>query len=278
MRSHWHNRFNSLNDMEPKNRWNTYAAVAATFAGGALIGGGLGYAASQGGDNGEGQPATPTFQADPYYQKSQDFAFPYYTDMLNGKINDYYAPIGQSGSAEFEKMLGLTTRDITNSTNENLVRRGMSRSGVGADVVSRAVGDASTKLRYEDYNRALTGKLNLLQVGSSGLNNVRSAALENQGQVNRFSLGAAGMDMDKYLLTQKQDAADAAMWGDILGSGVSAASSIYGMNTLKDIYGTNKAQDTITSTIGGIDATPEFSYNPAKIDSSALMKYLGINQ
>jgi hypothetical protein len=242
-------------DFKPiERKRHTYAAVAATFAGGALLGGGIGaYASGAFNGSNEEQPATPAWKPDPYVQKVQDFSFPYYTDMLQGKIDPYYAAIGQTGSAEFEKMLGLTTRDITNSANENLVRRGMSRSGVAGDVISRAVGDASTKLRYEDFNRALTGKLNLLQIGSSGLSGVRSAALTNQEQMNDFNMGAAGFDLKKYDLTQQQDAADAAMWGQILGSGVSAATGIYGTNMLSDALKAGTAQNSLTSGLGTID-------------------------
>jgi hypothetical protein len=203
--------------------------------------------------NNDVQVETPKFQADPYYQKTQDFAYPYYTDMLQGKIDPYYSAIGETGSSEFEKMLGLTTRDITNSTNENLVRRGMSRSGVGADLVSKNVADASTKLRYEDYNRALTGKLNLLNIGSSGLSGVRSSALTNQSQVNNFNLGASEIDLNKYKLEQEQDASDASTLASLISSGVSAASGLYGTNLLADTLKSGTSQTSLMSGLGSID-------------------------
>jgi hypothetical protein len=56
------------------------------------------------------------------------------------------------------------------------------------------------------------------------------------------------------------------MWGDILGSGVGAATNIYGLNTMKDIYGMNKAQGSVSSTLGGI--------RPEDLQASDLYKLI----
>ena len=242
-------------DFKPiERKRNTYAAVAATFAGGALIGGGLG-AWAGGAFDGEEEAgvASPTWKPDPYVQKTQDFAFPYYTSMLEGKPNEYYGAIGAYGGQELQDVINMGSRDITNAVEANLASSGMARSGLAAESIGSKVGDFSTKLRWEDFNRAMTGRLNLLNVGSQGMSGVRSAALSNQGQMNEFNLGAAGIDLKKYGLTQEQDAADAAMWGDILGSGVSAAGSLYGTQMWTDAIKAGTSPSKVTGSLGNID-------------------------
>lgn len=195
---------------------------------------------------------TPTFQADPYYTSSQATLSPFFTAMLQGDMPDYYKAIGETGSDESKKMLALTNRDITTSVNENMTRRGMSRSGVSADVISKAIGDSSTKFNYADYERALTGKLNLLNTATTGLSNVRSAALNNQSQQNSFNLNAAQFDLNKLANTQAQEQSDENTWLSLLSSGVGAIGNIYGMNMLKDVLNpsSNVAQNNFASNLG----------------------------
>jgi hypothetical protein len=123
---------------------------------------------------------------------------------------------------------------------------------VAGDLISSAVGDASTKMRYADFERALTGKLNLLNIGSTGLSNVRNAALSNQGQRNQFNLGTAGLDYQNILLQQNQSNQESSMWSDILSGGISAAGNIYGLNTLKDIWGSSPNSVSGSSGMGSI--------------------------
>lgn len=235
----------------------------------ALVGGGVaGGMALGGGDDEENQLQAPQIDLpnwweDPYVGKTQESLFPFYSDIMAGRPNEYYAPIGRWGGQELEDIIGLTRRDITGAVTEDLARRNIS-GGVGGDIIARTMADVTPKLRWQDYSRALTGRLNLLNIGRTGMENVRSAALSNQGQRNQFNLGRSelelrnlglGLEADKFNILQDtaQNQAEAALWGDILGSGVSAATNIYGYNMLKDIFGGSKAQEGITSNIGGID-------------------------
>jgi hypothetical protein len=234
MRKHWHFQ-------QDKNPIKNF--IKKTYAGQVRF---------WGGDE-EQVSSAPAFVADPMYQKTQDYAYPYYTSLLEG-TNAYASPIGQPGSKELEDMIGLETRDITNATNENLVRRGMSRSGVAADVIGKNVGDVSTKLRWEDFNRAMTGRLNLLNVGSAGLSGVRNSALTNQSQTNSYALDAYKYDTSRQ---DQQQQADDAMWAQILSSGIGAAGTIGGMmiGGPAGAFAGGTAANAITGGLGGIQGS-----------------------
>src|SRR4030043_271703 len=194
----------------------------------------------------------PSYYQDPYYKQSQEFLFPFYSSLLEGKPNEYYAPIGEYGGKALEDIIGLSTRDITKSASESLLRSGLSRSGIATDVISKAVGDVSTKLRWDDYNRALQGRLNLLGVGSTGMSGVRSAGLQSQGLQNQFNLSVAGLESEQ----------EASMWGNILSSVIGTAGGIYGMGQLSDILKDTStvAPKKVTSDIGSIDFS-NFNYS-----------------
>ena len=138
----------------------------------------------------------PDFYNDPLYQQSQGVLFPFGTNMLSGNLPDYYKPIGETGGTEFNNMLALMNRDTTTAVNENMTRRNISRGGLGANIIAKAVADNSTKLRWEDYSRALTGKQNLLNLGLNTVSNVGSNALNYMGQKNNFNMSAAGLQFD----------------------------------------------------------------------------------
>jgi len=157
----------------------------------------------------------PPFYKDPLYQKTQDILFPFGSDLLAGKPNDYYKPIGESGGAEFEKMLALTTRDMSKAVSENLVRRGISRSGLGANVVAKTAADVSTKLRWEDYSRALAGKEFLMNSGLNTLSTVQGGALNITGQKNDYNFRKANLDFQIQQINAKAAAERNAMWSKI---------------------------------------------------------------
>jgi hypothetical protein len=216
--------------------------------------------------------ATPKWTPDPYVTSSQATLSPFYTSILEGKPNAYYAPIGEFGGPEAQKALALTNRDITNSVNENMTRRGMSRSGVAGDVISKAIGDSSTKFNYTDFQRALEGRKWLGTWGSTGLEGVRSAGLTNQGQQNSFNMNAAQFDLNKLTNEQNQDANEDAMWGNLLSSGIGAIGNVFGMGMLSKAFNpaASAAASTITGGMGAIDSSPEFAWNPPKLNSSVL--------
>ena len=171
----------------------------------------------------------PSYYSDPYYGKTQEELFPFYSNLLKGDIPDYYKGIGEWGGSELEKIIGMGERDITKSISEDFVRRKVS-GGLGADVIAKSVGDLGTKLRWDDYIRAISGRKDLLNIGTSGLEGVRSAGITEGGMRNRFNLDIAGMEMEigKFDVTREdqQKAYEDAMWKEMIGDIISLGGNI----------------------------------------------------
>jgi len=174
----------------------------------------------------------PSFYEDPYYKKTQDYLYPFGTNMLAGNVPDYYKPIGEWGGTELENLLGLTRRDVTNAVNENLTRRNISRGGLGASVIAKTMADTTTKARWDDYMRAIQGRQYLLGMGLNTVQGVGSSALNFMGQKNQFELNKAGLasDIEKYnaAIEAQRKAQQDAMWSQILSSAIGAAGTIGG--------------------------------------------------
>lgn len=175
----------------------------------------------------------PAFQEDPYYKKTQDYLFPYGTNILEGNVNDYYKGIGETGGKAFEDMMGLINRDTMAGVNENLTRRGISRSGLGVVATGKAMADAGTKMRWQDYTRALEGKKFLMGAGTDMLSGVRSGALSNQQMTNQYGLNRAQLQMEQEKQNQEGG------WGDVLSSILGAAGTVGGM-----LFGGSMADQT----------------------------------
>ncbi len=169
----------------------------------------------------------PKFYEDPTFKASQEKLKGFGFGLLEGDVPDYYKSIGETGGAEFEGMLGLTKRDIQQSTAESLAKGGRARGGQLAASTARAVSDASLKARYADYNRALAGKSSLLQTGVGVTEGVRGAASGEQQQRNLFS----GQDYARqvaersyqYQRKVEEDAALGKMIGTIASVGLGVA-------------------------------------------------------
>ena len=199
--------------------------------GSAVIGGAVSYAGSQNWWQGDGDEGggMPEFYEDPYYGKTQDFLFPYGTNILKGDIPEYYKGIGESGGKEFEDMLGLTKRDVTRGVTEDFARRKV-RGARGTDVIARAMGDIGKTLRWEDYSRALKGKEFLFTQGRGITEGVRSSALENQRQRNQYALGITGM-------TEAENRAKEAMASGTASSATSGIGTAIGSIDWSSIFG-----------------------------------------
>lgn len=169
----------------------------------------------------------PEIKIDPYVKKVQDILFPIGQDILSGKIPEYYKGIGEVGGSELERMLSLVGRDITKGVDESLARRNVSRGGIATSLTSKSIADASTKLRWSDFNRAMAGKQSLLGVGSELLTGVRSSATNISSMTNQFDLNAA------QLAANKENAQNST-WTQILSSGIGSLGNLYGYNMLKD--------------------------------------------
>jgi len=163
--------------------------------------------------------AIPTFYEDQDYKNVQANLFPFGTDILKGDIPDYYKPIGEYGGKEFEDMLGLTTRDITQAGLESGARMGMRGPRVSAGI-SRSVGDATKQLRYEDYARAIEGRKGLLDTGIGVMEGVGNRGLEYGSQKNQFNLNATNIAMKLAEAEEAKKKATADRWAKIIESGV----------------------------------------------------------
>lgn len=182
----------------------------------------------------------PDFIKDPKFQEAQDISLSTGKGILSGDLPEFFQGLGQTGSQQFQDMLALINRETTTGVQENLVRRGISRSGVGTSSIARAVADSTTKTSFADFLKASGEKENLLGTGLETISGVRSAGLEFAGQENQFGLKGAELQLgaDKFNATlafkerqEEQARADAknAMWADILEAGIGALGSIGGM-------------------------------------------------
>ena len=179
--------------------------------GAAVIGGGASiYASRQASKSAKSLAGNvPDLYEDPYYKKTQEKLYDTGSDLLRGKPNDYYKQIGEYGGQEFENVLGLLKRDVSTGVNEDLVRRGVGRGGIGATAKARAIGDISTKTRYADYERAMAGRGQFLDIGSKMLSDVRGGATNEEQIRNRFAIGAtdSALGASKFGYEQDQDRA-----------------------------------------------------------------------
>jgi hypothetical protein len=165
------------------------------------------------------------FYTDPLYSAGQSQLYDFGSNLLSGDIPSYYKAIGETGSKEFEDMLALTTRDTTKAVNENLVRRGISRGGLGASISAKTTADTSTKLRWQDYARALQGKQYLMSAGLNTIGNVTSNALSYGGQKNQYNLSSAELALGVQKANQEAAAKRNAMWSQIATSAIGLIAS-----------------------------------------------------
>jgi len=177
-------------------------------------------------------PDLPPFYEDPLYQKEQDYLDLFGTNMLKGELPDFYSSLGKTNSPEFQDLLKMTNRDTINSVNENLVRRGISRSGVGLSTVAKQVADTGTTLRWQDYLKASTEKGNLLNTGLNTLSGVRTAAQNQQAQKNQYAAAKAGMSIQIQQMENQQDAANEEALSSVIGSSISTLGSLAMMKYL----------------------------------------------
>ena len=162
----------------------------------------------------------PEFFEDPEFIKTQKFLSDFGINILKGNIPEFFKPLGETGSKEFEDVLSLTKRDIQESTLETAAITGRGRGGSVPSSVARAVGDASVKARFADFLRAMEGKGFLFQQGRGITEGVRGAGLSNQAQRNTFNLSTAGLDLKSRGLLDEQDTAEKDLLGKIIGGGL----------------------------------------------------------
>uniref|UniRef100_A0A6M3KQH7 Uncharacterized protein n=1 Tax=viral metagenome TaxID=1070528 RepID=A0A6M3KQH7_9ZZZZ len=174
----------------------------------------------------------PDFYTDPYFNKSQASLSGLGEGLLTGDVPEAYRGIGEVGGSELERMLSLVSRDITKGVDESLARRNVSRGGIATSLTSKSIADASTKLRWSDFNRAMAGKQWLLGTGINTMSGVGSSALSYGGQKNQFGLNKAGMELQIAGAKSQEEAAKNKMWADILSSTIGTIGSAIGMASM----------------------------------------------
>lgn len=193
----------------------------------------------------------PEFEEDPIFGESQDFLFGLGKDILGGDFGAF-SSLAETGSPEFEAILAKTIRDVQTSATEALAAQGRGRGGAVADVTSRAVGDVSADLRFQDFLRSQEGLGFLFQQGRGITEGVSSRSLTNQAQKNQFSLNRSGLDLEQRGLLDEQDLREGGLEGEGIGNLFESIPGIFG--GIKDLFGDKeeeKVQTGVTATSKG---------------------------
>lgn len=202
----------------------------------ALLSGSAGFGAAQlfGDDDSPDYPMVdiPAYYQSPEFMEYQEYMGGYGKDILAGDIPDYYAPIGEYGSPQFEDVLQMTQRDVGRSVMEAEALRG-GRAGSTPAVMGRAIGDVSTKMRWQDYLNAITGRKFLMSTGTGMIGDVTGNYLREQQLRNQYNLSRAQLEMRQeagaFKIGESRRQAEDAMIADIIGSGLGTAGMLYGM-------------------------------------------------
>lgn len=138
----------------------------------------------------------PDFKPDPYIGKTQDFLFPYSQSLLEGKPNDYYAPIGEIGGATFENYLQQNINDIVSGVNASAAGKNIG-GGRLAESTAKQVASITPALRYQDLLKGIEGRKFLMGTGLNTMEGVRTGALNLTGMENNYNLDATKMRMSQ---------------------------------------------------------------------------------
>lgn len=219
---------------------------------GGLFGGGAG--------GGSDSIVRPKYYTDPAYTETQGALKDFGLGILKGEVPDYYKAIGETGSKEFEDMLGLQMRDVKTKTAEGLAAKGMARGGNIDAITAGALADTAIGARYSDYSRALAGKERLLGTGITTTQGVRSAAQQEGGNQNAFNWKDYNAQVEERAYQQAlKDKEDAAL-GELIGT---IASVGLGMATGGASFGLQGAMaGGMSALTGGSDMSWLLNKNP----------------
>lgn len=171
-----------------------------------------------GGDSHAADVKYPDWYSDPNFAGSQGFLDQYSKDLLNNGPNDYYAPIGEYNTPEFQAAVHQSSQATVGATDAALARSGRARGGQGAAIAAQTIGDQNAKLAYADYLRAMNGREMFLKTGLGVQENVRDAGFANQGARNNFNVGGAKFNMDKAIYGDSYDRQNSQDIGEMLGN------------------------------------------------------------
>ena len=173
-------------------------------------------------------PKVPDYYTDPYFTEAQKTLTPFYSSILKGQPDPYFAPIGEIGGEEFEDILGLTQRDVTRGVTEDIARRKV-RGARGTDIIARIMGDVTKRLRFEDYSRGLKGRETLLGVGTRGLEGVREAGQRYSSDVSTFGLQKTQLESNIERQERLDKVAENKIWTDLLSSVIGTSGTVAGL-------------------------------------------------
>lgn len=231
---------------------------------GLLAGGAMGFF----GGKDENGVEIPTLNLPDYYLNDRfsptlNYIGDYSQNLTQGIIPDYFKSITETGSPQFESLLGQTKRDINTAVDEELVRSGLGRGAVGAVAKAKSIADITGKLRYDDFLKANQGKQFMLQTGLAGLEGTRNAALSESGMQNEFNLGRSNLElkdlMFRYEAQKAAESEDNAMWQNLTKMGTSMLmQNSGGLGGLSGMFGGGSSGGSAISSSDLISMFPEF--------------------
>lgn len=172
-------------------------------------------------------PKLPDFYEDANFTDSQNRLKTLGYGLMEGDVPDFYKAIGADGGKAFEDVVRLSNRDIERSGMEAAAKTGARGAGV-ASVISRAVADNTTRLRWDDLLRTTEDKKWLFGTGINTVGSVRDSALSFMGEKNRFNLGKSELENQQAQLLAAEKARKSSQWSQILSSALGAAGTIGG--------------------------------------------------
>lgn len=173
-------------------------------------------------------PAPPEYFEDPNYRKSQDFLQTYGIDILNGKIPDYYKPIGERNSQEFQDMLRLSNSQIQRGAEETAALTGRGRGGSLPSVTAQQIGDNTVKLSFADYLNSIEGKKFLFNQGRGITEGVRQSGQQESFNRNKFNIDSYNFTRENALWDIARADQAAALEGKMIGKLAGPALSLAG--------------------------------------------------
>ncbi len=168
----------------------------------------------------------PEFFTDPLYTSSQKQLSGMGTRLMEGDLPEWLQPITETGSQQFEDVLGLTKRDITQSTQEALAKGGRARGGQLGASTAKAIGDVSIKARFEDYLRAQRGKESMFGKGVDITTGVRGSGERYGAAKNRFNWQDYGAEVGERDFQLEQERLKDEQLGSLLGTVASVGMGI----------------------------------------------------
>lgn len=182
---------------------------------------GFGFLGDQGGGGSEGGEfaglGLGPYQQDQNYLIAQNYLQDYGINLLEGRPNDYYSPIGEIGGSQFENYLQAMKGDVMTSALESSAAAGRA-GGRAVDVAAQTTGKLSSEARYADYLRALEGRKFLMGQGRGITEGVRNTGQKEGQLTNAYNLDRAGLDLNMFKYMNEQDQEQSLLSGANMGS------------------------------------------------------------